>query len=206
MSADHDIRDDRVRLLTVCTGNICRSPYSAAVLRAGLEWARPGAFEVTSAGTHALVGNRMDAGSSRLLEAKGVADEDFRARSLTHRMLREQAVVLVMASTHREVVIDEAPVVHRRTFTLRAFAAALTAVGSAGDWSARLAEVGADDDVASRWKALPTLIAGHVAAVPRAERDVADPFQRGEAAFGRMAGEIDPAVRTIVAWEHQFSR
>lgn len=206
MSPDHDTPDGRVRLLTVCTGNICRSPYSAALLRAGLAWARPGAFEVKSAGTHALVGNRMDAASSRLLEARGIADEAFRARSLNTPMLRDQAVVLVMASTHREVVIDEAPAVHRRTFTIRAFAAALEAVGGRDDWSARLAQAGVDDDAASRWNALPALLAPHAAAVPRSERDVADPFKRGDAAFARMAEEIDPAVRTIVAWESQFSR
>ncbi len=52
-----------VRLLTVCTGNVCRSPYAAALLGAGLDWARPGAFRVASAGTPALVGRPVDAGS-----------------------------------------------------------------------------------------------------------------------------------------------
>ena len=61
-----------VRVLTVCTGNICRSPYAELLLREGFGWARPGAFEVTSAGTHALVGRPVDVGSVRQLGAKGI--------------------------------------------------------------------------------------------------------------------------------------
>ena len=70
---------DPIRVTMVCTGNICRSPYAAVLLRQGLAWARPGAFEVTSAGTHALVGRPMDEGSVERLAAKGlaVAQADF---------------------------------------------------------------------------------------------------------------------------------
>src|SRR6187549_1394305 len=89
---------EKVRLLTVCTGNICRSPYAAVLLREGLAGVRPGAFEVTSAGTHALVGRPMDESSAERLGAKGLADAEFRARLITPRLLREQAVVLLMAA------------------------------------------------------------------------------------------------------------
>ena len=123
---------EQVRLLTVCTGNICRSPYAAVLLHEGLEWARPGAFEVTSAGTHALVGRPMDEGSAVRLRAKGLADDAFRARLITPRMLAEQAAVLLMADEHREYVLDEAPAVHRRTFTIRELAHALDADRASG--------------------------------------------------------------------------
>ena len=202
--SDRHQNPERVRLLTVCTGNICRSPYAAALLRAGLDWVRPGAFEVTSAGTHALVGNRMDAASARLLGARGIADDEFRARALNHPMLRDQAVVLVMESRHREVVIDEAPALHRRTFTILAFAAALEAVGSHDEWSALLDSSGADD-VRSRWAAVPGIVAAH-APKRRSSDNVPDPFTKGDAAFDRMAVTIAPAVRTIVEWERRFPR
>jgi protein-tyrosine phosphatase len=202
MSAHPQSHPERVRLLTVCTGNICRSPYAAALLQAGLDEVRPGAFEVTSAGTHALVGNRMDAGSSRLLGARGIADDGFRARSLHHRTLRDQAVVLVMEARHREVVIDEVPAMHRRTFSFVAFAAALDAVGSHADWVALFETAGAVD-VGTRWAALPGILAVH-GPRGRSSPSVPDPFTRGEAAFDRMAATIDPAVRTIVEWEGRF--
>ena len=194
-----------VRILTVCTGNICRSPYAAVLLREGLQWARPGAFEVTSAGTHALVGRPMDPASAALLAAKGIVDDDFRARLLTHQLLRDQAVVLVMASGHKDVVIDETPAAHRRTFTVRELAHVLEDVGSRHDWAALLEEAGADD-VVSRWRVLPQVVAARRRRMSRAERDVVDPYKRGDDAFDRMSREIDPAVRTIVRWERQFAR
>ena len=188
----------------MCTGNICRSPCAAARLRAGLDWVRPGAFEVASAGTHALVGKRMDAGSARLLEARGIADDGFRARALNHPMLRDQTVVLVMEAGHREVVIDEAPAMHRRTFAILGFAAGLDAVGSHAEWAALLESAGADD-VRSRWAAAPGIIAAHPEGRAPAS-DVPDPFMKGNDAFDRMAATIAPAVRTIVEWEGSFPR
>jgi len=194
-----------VRILTVCTGNICRSPYAAVLLREGLQWARPGAFEVTSAGTHALVGHAMDPASAALLAGKGLSDDGFRARLLTHRLLLEQAVVLVMASQHKDVVLDETPAAHRRTLTVRELAHALDVVGREHDWREVLAEAGADD-VVSRWRVLPQVIAAHRRRMSRADRDVVDPYQRGDKVFAQMGREIDPAVRTIVTWERQFER
>ena len=203
----HDLDDGtaKVRLLTVCTGNICRSPYAALLLREGLQWARPGAFEVTSAGTHALVGRPMDEASAALLAAKGLADDDFRARLLTDQLVRDQALVLVMASEHKDVVIDESPSAHRRTLTIRELAHALEDVGTRHDWQTLLADAGADD-VVSRWKALPGIVATHRRRMRREDRDVADPYKRGASAFDRMGLEVDPAVRGIVLWERQFAR
>jgi protein-tyrosine phosphatase len=198
---------ERVRLLTVCTGNICRSPYAAVLLRAGLEWARPGAFEVTSAGTHALVGRPMDEHSAARLQAKGLADDAFRARLITPRLLAEQAAVLLMATEHKEPVLDEAPAAHRRTFTVRELAHAIDDIGARHDWPTLLDEAGATD-VASRWKALPALVAAHRSRGRdgRRDRDVSDPYKRGDRAFDQMVAELDPAVRSIVVWERQFPR
>jgi len=195
---------EKVRVLTVCTGNICRSPYAAVLLREGLEWARPGAFEVGSAGTHALVGRPIDESSAERLAAKGLADDAFRARLITPRLLEQQAVVLLMATEHRQFVLDEAPSAHRRTFTIRELAHALDDIAERHRWPTLMATAGADD-VVSRWRALPGLVAthrrrGHV------DRDVSDPYKRGDRAFDRMTTELDPAVRSIVMWERQFPR
>ncbi len=160
-----------VRLLTVCTGNICRSPYAEVLLRDGLE------------------------------SAPGCRQRRPAARR------QEQAVVLAMATEHKELVLDEAPGVHRRTFTLRELARVLDEIGERHDWAELLAGAGADD-VASRWRALPGLVAAHRdrGRARRADRDVADPYARGDRAFDRMVAEVDPAVRSIVMWERQFAR
>ncbi len=53
-----------VRILTVCTGNICRSPVAERLLQAGLDQVLPGGFEVRSAG-HACIGGRPRAAAVR---------------------------------------------------------------------------------------------------------------------------------------------
>lgn len=195
--------EEPVRLLTVCTGNICRSPYAAALLREGLTWARPGAFEVTSAGTHALVGRPMDAGSMRILEAKGVSTSGV-ARLLAAKVVARQALVLVMEDQHREHVLDECPSVHRRTLGMLDLASALVEVSRTYSWRDLLVDAGAKE-VRARWKILPELLLA-VGAMPTRATEVEDPYQRGDAAFDRMAAQIDGAVRTIVYWEAQFDR
>ena len=40
----------------------------------------------------------------------------------------------------------------------------------------------------------------------RRDRDVSDPYKRGDRAFDQMVAEVDPAVRSIVMWERQFPR
>lgn len=205
MSADQPPAE-RVRILVVCTANICRSPYVQAVLGAGLEWARPGAFDVSSAGTHALVGRGVDGGSAALLDAKGLSHGDFAARQLSPALLAQHDVVLVMASEHRAWIVEEAPAVHRRTFTLRELAGLLDDIGESEDWEWLFEQAGAHDVVA-RWRALPELVARHRPRGPRrGDRDVSDPYRRGPEAFARMAGEVDPAVRTIVSWERRLAR
>ena len=69
-----------------------------------------------------------------------------------------------------------------------------------------MATAGADD-VVSRWRALPGLVATHRSRGGRTrDRDVSDPYKRGDRAFDQMTTELDPAVRSIVMWERQFPR
>ncbi len=205
MSSDRQPREDqdRVRLLTVCTGNICRSPYAAALLRDGLEWARPGAFEVSSAGTHAAVGRPMDPGSRRLLREREVEDHGFRARMLTTQVLQPQDLVLVMTGEHRAHVLDECPAVHRRTVGIIDLATSLGEIGDHATWEILLAGRDADD-VRARWRILPDVLAAHRGRAAGRTTDVPDPYGRGPAAFDAMARRLDAAVRTIVLWESAF--
>lgn len=193
-----------VRLLTVCTGNVCRSPYAAALLANGLGWARPGAFEVTSAGTHALVGRPIEPGSRELLEAKDVPVPGAPARMVSPQLLADQALVLVMSPGHREVVLEEAPAVVRRTVGIVDLAATLREVGAQYHWPDLLADVGAKE-VRARWRALPEVL-GALRALPERVTKVEDPYGRGSRSFRRMADQLDSAVRAIVRWEAQFPR
>ena len=84
-----------VRILTVCTGNICRSPVAERLLQAGLDQVLPGGFEVRSAGTRAMVGSPIQPLSAEIVNMYGGTDKGFAARQLTPKILRDTDIVLV---------------------------------------------------------------------------------------------------------------
>jgi protein-tyrosine phosphatase len=68
------IMGDDGRILIVCTGNICRSPFIERLLQRQLDERRPGSDRgilVHSAGTGALTGSAMDERAAALLVAYG---------------------------------------------------------------------------------------------------------------------------------------
>jgi protein-tyrosine phosphatase len=80
-----------LRVLVVCTGNICRSPAVERLLAAGLGAAYRGrdtgglapAIEVASAGTGGMVGWPMPDEMAALVASRGVDPTGFEARQLT---------------------------------------------------------------------------------------------------------------------------
>ncbi len=96
-----------MRVLYVCTANICRSPAAAALLR---EADLPG-VEVVSAGTHAAVGSPA---CSVVRELSG-----HESQPLTPALIEPADLVLTAAREHRTAVIDMHPAARSRTFTIR---------------------------------------------------------------------------------------
>ena len=117
-----------VRILTVCTGNICRSPVAERLLQAGLDQVQPGAFEVRSAGTRAMVGDPVQPPSAAIIETYGGTPGGFAARQLTPAILQQTDIVLTMATGHRGEVLQLDPSMLRKTFTIREFARLLGAL------------------------------------------------------------------------------
>ncbi|AXK44787.1 low molecular weight protein-tyrosine-phosphatase [Brachybacterium saurashtrense] len=94
------------RILTVCTGNICRSPMAEYVLRAALEDAGLGdRAEVSSVGTTGWEeGNPIDPRAGALLARHGIASADHRARRMEARELRAAHLVLTLDHDHVDPV------------------------------------------------------------------------------------------------------
>lgn len=100
-------------VLTVCVGNICRSPTAELLLREKV----PG-ISVSSAGLGALVDRGVEENAAKLLEANGVACDSHKARQLTPAMLYKADLVLVMEPGHVRAVLEMVPEIRGKVFLL----------------------------------------------------------------------------------------
>ncbi|WP_295002701.1 low molecular weight protein-tyrosine-phosphatase [uncultured Dechloromonas sp.] len=105
-------------ILTVCTGNICRSPAAEYFLRDRL--ARREAWQgvVQSAGVAALDGRAADETTQALMLERGIDLGGHRGRQLTVDILRKVDLVLVMEKYHRDALLDIDPAARGKTFLL----------------------------------------------------------------------------------------
>ena len=175
------------RILTVCTGNICRSPYAERVL-----WhAFPADLVVvTSAGTSAMVADGIDVEAVALLQARQMHHAGHSARQLTRQIIEDADLVLAMTTEHRTAVVRLLPRAVRKTFTAREVGRLIPA--------ADLTEL--PSGAADRVRALPARLAAARGQLARgtASDDVGDPYRRGAEAFRLMAEELDPALESLV--------
>jgi protein-tyrosine phosphatase len=182
------------RILVVCTGNVCRSPFIERALQAGLDasWG-PGQMDVRSAGTGALVGQAMEPQAAARLAQYGGTDEGFVARDLTAELVADADLVLTATRRHRGLVASLHPRALRYVFTFREFADLVSGL-----------------DVDSAPEATPRERVHDVvqaAAGQRGERpplsdreaDIVDPYRRGPEVFVQMSDEIASAMPAVVA-------
>jgi protein-tyrosine phosphatase len=108
------------RVLTVCVGNICRSPMAEVLLRARLHARKPDAV-VESAGIAALVGKPADPIAVALMSERGHDLSGHRARQLTPELARRFELVLVMEAGHQREVEATVPALRGRVHRLGRF-------------------------------------------------------------------------------------
>ena len=197
----------QVRILTVCTGNICRSPVAERLLQAGLDQAVPGGFVVTSAGTRALVGEPIQPPSADIVRTFGGNAEGFAARQLTSKILRGVDLVLTMTSGHRGEVLQLDASLLKRTFTIREFARMLDVLDDRAAAAPEATEEAAHDGGdrlaanAAFWRGLPARAAAvrHLSLpADSSENDIIDPYRRGLEVYHQMEDELAPAIVSIL--------
>lgn len=188
----------RIEVLTVCTGNICRSPLAEQVLRARLADLD---VAVASAGTHGLVDQPMTPDAARLAAELGVPADDsaaHRARWLNEEHLARVDLVLAMTREHRAHVVGLAPARLRSTFTAREFA---RLAADLADADIRSAANAAGTDPHARVRAVLALLAARRgeldAPVDAADDDVIDPYRRSWAVYQQSASEMTPGLDAV---------
>lgn len=187
------------RVLTVCTGNLCRSPALAVLLRTygdplggssaveGQSW-----LHVSSAGTRAPVGEPMHPLTAAALASLGVpADVDHAARRLTPSLVAEADIVLTATREHRTAAAQAHPVSVGRVFTvleLARLAGAIDGLSGTSPWERARSLV-----IEAR------ALRGVVRPEDPADDDLPDPIGLPAQAHVAMVARADAAVRAIMS-------
>lgn len=105
------------RLLFICKGNICRSPF-AAHAAARILHAGPTAPECLSAGLEAKEGLASPPEAIDAARAHGIGLDDHRAAPLTEALVESSGLILVMEVPHRSQLRQLYPAHADRIFLL----------------------------------------------------------------------------------------
>jgi len=194
------------RILTVCTGNICRSPFAERLLRSAFDRIAVESgdhgfverIEVGSAGTRGMVGSPMTPEMIEVAELHGAVADGHVARQLDADLVRSADLVLALTRSHRREVVELLPRASRTTFALTEFARLLDDAAAAGlvRWDSSLpfeqAFVDLVDAAASRRGFVPLLD-------DPALDDVVDPYGLDRVVYDESAAQIAAAVSRIEA-------
>lgn len=182
------------RILTVCTGNICRSPLAETLLRSRLSDLR---VDVHSAGTHAVVGHEMTGQAQTVAVARGADAEDaaaHRARYLVDPMLLDADLILAMSREHRAEALHLTPSRMHHVLTVREFARLAAALD---DDDIRAAADAAGDLPAQRFAAAVLAVSAGRSGAGTDDDDVVDPYHRSDATYEKAASQIDPGLEQV---------
>jgi protein-tyrosine phosphatase len=181
-------------ILTVCTGNVCRSPLLERLIQGALdERYGAGAVPVRSAGTRALVGSPMDERAAGVLGALGGSHTGFVGRRLTEQMVREASLVLTATRDHRADVARLHPRALKRTFTFRELADILGRLP--------VEDLPQDEDPRARIVELARVAAaGRGVRAPRTwtDFDIVDPYRRDDAVYATMRDQVVSALPAVL--------
>lgn len=102
-----------LNVLTLCIGNICRSPLAEVLLASELPRHR-----VWSAGLSAMVGWQADASSLLIAKEQGLDLSGHRAQQVTSVMCKHADIILVMEQGHKIMLEQRFPLVRGKVFRL----------------------------------------------------------------------------------------
>lgn len=109
-----------VRVLFICTANICRSPMAEAIFRSHVQKTRQDwqDWQVESAGTWALDGKPASKNSQLVMARRGLDITGHRSRTVDEALMAGTDLILTMEEGHKEALQVEFSFAANRVFLL----------------------------------------------------------------------------------------
>jgi protein-tyrosine-phosphatase len=175
-----------MRVLVVCTGNICRSPIAAGLLTAG---SRVVGLDMQVASAGLIPGGRTaDPHSVAVMADRGMDISHHRSHLLTPIDLDVADLVLTMTQEHVVEIGAAHPDALSKTFTIKEFVRLASESGP-------LVSV---DEVADYLEALDTQQRRKKLLRRDPGDDVADPIGTGRRSFARTGDELEALVWSVL--------
>lgn len=181
-----------LRVLHVCTANLCRSPIAEHLMRRGLAdrlGPDAGSVVVGSAGTRGCTGDGMHPATHVSLSRYGVDGSAFRTQGLLAEQVAAADLVLAATREHRAAAVLLHPRAAVRTFTLLEFARLCQGVHEEQLQQGELLERGRALVAAARAQR------GRTAPGAPSDDDLADPYARPPGAFTACAEHVHRALQ-----------
>ena len=114
------VNAEKISVLFVCMGNICRSPTAEGVFRHHVsEAGLADKFEIDSAGTHAYhVGEPPDHRATAAAERRGISLANIFARRVSDEDFERFDFIIAMDEDNQQRLLDQAPEAHRSKVSL----------------------------------------------------------------------------------------
>ena len=172
-----------MKILFVCTGNLCRSPMAEGLMRYLLQERGCSDVEVASVGTWAYHGSPATTEAIETLRKRGVDLEAHRSRPAEVAQLNDADVVVAMTSVHVREIASLAPEAINKVVLMK-----------------ELKEIEPDElpDGAAPAERVGALLRGRR---PKSRRslDVDDPMGLPTAAYERALREIEEGLEVLAA-------
>jgi protein-tyrosine-phosphatase/predicted ATP-grasp superfamily ATP-dependent carboligase len=112
---------DSPRIVFLCRGNICRSPFAEALAKKALDENGPSGIETSSAGTYPVAGRSSPPEARIAAQGFGLSLDEHRSRILDEPLVRWAGAVVCMDRKDARLLADGFPGAKEKTFFLGTF-------------------------------------------------------------------------------------